>query len=373
MNEPNDGPRRHTLKEAISVIPASCYENPTRKAIPYLLRAGLIYALAVAGLVSTDNPWLVFLLWVLAGLAVSGLFILGHDACHGALFESKALCRSLGRILMLPALHVYSAWDMGHNRVHHAFTIRQERDFVWHPLTEGEYRGRSHWRKIVHRIEWSILGAGLYYLVEIWYKKMVMLKPANKLAQPIAQDKRLVLYFVVGTLALAVVGGLALGAGAAYGVWVWTKIIIVPWLMFTHTIGATVYVHHIHPEIPWHADGLWSKFKGQVAGTTNLHIPALFNVFFHNIFVHIPHHVDPRIPFYHLPAAGQAIKAHYHEVVHEQRFSLRDYLRATRRCKLYDFECCRWLDYRGRPCPPNEVQIPGRPQVYGDDQSGSDL
>ena len=337
-----------TLKEVIAIIPDYCYERPIQKAIPYLGRAIAFYGLVLLGLLITDEPLLLILLWVLAGLCVSGLFILGHDACHGALFDSKTLCRFWGRLLMLPSLHIYGAWDMGHNRVHHSFTVRQHKDFVWHPLTEEEYRGLSRLQKFMHWLEWSALGAGLYYLVEIWWMKMVVLRPTNKLAASITEDRRFVGFFVFFSIALAVGVGQVFGSSVIYALWCWCKLVLVPWLIFTHIIGATVYIHHIHPDIPWHADGLWSKFKGQVGGTTNIRVPALLNLFFHNIFIHIPHHVDPRIPFYHLPAAAQAIKEHYPEAAHDQPFKFWDYARTTRRCKLYDFESNTWLDYRGR-------------------------
>lgn len=348
MTEQYDSDHQHTLKEVIAIIPSSCYENSTRKAIPYLVWAVFIYSLALLGLLSTDNPVLLVPLWVLTGLSISGLFILGHDACHGALFASKRLCRAFGRILMLPSLHIYKAWDMGHNRVHHSFTIREHKDFVWHPLTAQEYRELSRLQKVMHRIEWSVFGAGIYYLLEVWWKKMVVLRPSKKLAQPIKEDKRFVLYFLLLSIIGAVAIGQIVGASAVYVLWVWCKVVIVPWLIFNHIIGATVYIHHIQPGIPWHADGLWSKFKGQVEGTTNIRVPALLNLFFHNIFIHIPHHVDPRIPFYNLPAAAEVIKEHYRDKVHDQPFKFRDYLRATKCCKLYDFAGNVWSDYRGR-------------------------
>ena len=357
MTDPHDSEHQHTLREAISIIPDSCYENPTGKGILYLLWAVLIYGFSLGALFYTDNPVLLLALWVLTGLSVSSLFILGHDACHGALFKSKKLCRAIGRALMLPSLHIYNAWDMGHNRVHHSFTIRQHKDFVWHPLTAQEYHGLSRLQKAMHRIEWSAFGAGIYYLLEVWWKKMVVLRSSKKLAESIRQDKRFVLYFVLLSVAGAVAIGLASGTGAAYALWVWCKVLIVPWLIFNHIIGATVYIHHIQPDIAWHADGLWSKFKGQVEGTTNIRVPALLNLFFHNIFVHIPHHVDPRIPFYHLPAAAEAIKEHYPEEVHDLPFGLYDYWRATKNCKLYDFDENVWLDYRGRSPQAEDLAV----------------
>ena len=66
-------------------------------------------------------------------------------------------------------------------------------------------------------------------------------------------------------------------------------------------------------------------------------------MWFYNIFVHVPHHVDMRIPFYELPRAAKAIRDAFPETVREQRFTIRQYLRTTRNCKLYDFDHGRWL------------------------------
>jgi omega-6 fatty acid desaturase (delta-12 desaturase) len=80
--------------------------------------------------------------------------------------------------------------------------------------------------------------------------------------------------------------------------------------------------------------------------TTILRAPRLVNrLWLHNIFVHVPHHVDARIRFDKLPTAAEAIAAAYPGVVRSSRLSLRDYLRTTRTCKLYDFDGGRWLPY----------------------------
>ena len=80
--------------------------------------------------------------------------------------------------------------------------------------------------------------------------------------------------------------------------------------------------------------------------TTILRMPRLINrLWFHNIFVHIPHHVDARIPFHQLPQAATAIASEYPDTVKVERFSMIDYARATRSCKLYDFEAGCWLPY----------------------------
>ena len=126
----------------------------------------------------------------------------------------------------------------------------------------------------------------------------------------------------------------------------WSLLIVVPFLVFVQIIGWTVYVHHVSPEIRWWTRRNWSQFKGQMESTTIMRFPRLVNrLWFHNIFIHVPHHVDARIAFHQLPAAAAAISDAYPGTIESQRFSVRKYLWATRTCKLYDFEAGRWLPY----------------------------
>jgi acyl-lipid omega-6 desaturase (Delta-12 desaturase) len=75
-------------------------------------------------------------------------------------------------------------------------------------------------------------------------------------------------------------------------------------------------------------------------------VPGLVNrLWFHNIFIHVPHHVDTRIPFDKLPRAASAIAAAYPHTVRSSRLSISQYVRTTQACKLYDFEAGRWLPY----------------------------
>ncbi|MGQ0826467.1 MAG: fatty acid desaturase [Actinomycetota bacterium] len=336
--------RSDTLAPVLRVIPERCYARNTAKGLAYICRAVAIYAVALTALVLTNTWWLVIPLWMLAGLAVAGLFVLGHDAAHRALFDSQRLNRTLGRALMLPSLHVYEAWVLGHNRIHHGHTLRQGMDFVWHPITVDEYRALPRWKRLRHRGEWSWLGAGLYYGREVWWNKMMTFTPPDRYRAAIRRDARFV-YAGAGlaTVAATTVGWLVGGPlGAA---WLVVKLFVVPFLVFLCLIGFTVYVHHIAPDVRWWPRRTWTSFAGQVEGTTVLEVPRLANVFFHNIFVHVPHHVDVRIPFYALPEAAAAIKAAFPDEVHYGRLRLRDYVGSTRTCKLYDFDAQRWLTY----------------------------
>jgi omega-6 fatty acid desaturase (delta-12 desaturase) len=154
---------------------------------------------------------------------------------------------------------------------------------------------------------------------------------------------------LTSALGAVVVGAAVLGAftgGWIGAVWVPVKLLVVPFLIFVQVIGWTVYVHHVAPDIRWWTRRDWTQFKGQMESTTIVRIPAVVNrLWFHNIFVHVPHHVDARIAFHQLPEAAAAIAAAYPDTVRSSRFSIRSYLRATRACKLYDFDAGRWLTY----------------------------
>jgi omega-6 fatty acid desaturase (delta-12 desaturase) len=334
-----------TLSSAIDLIPESCYENPTWKGLLYVARALTIYGLTMTALFWAEAWWLVLPLWVLAGLSLTGLFVLAHDAAHGALFKSRRLCYVVGQLLMLPELHVYEAWVLGHNRIHHGHTTRGGGDFVWHPLTRDQYDALSPLRKLRHRIEWSWIGGGLYYMRDVWWEKMIRFTPPRKMARRINQDWWIVMtFFCAATAGLGVAGALHYGTLVG-GVWMWLKLLVIPWLLFNYAIGVTVYIHHIREDIPWHARHEWTKFKGQVEGTTISRVPRWLDVFYHHIFLHVPHHVDMRIPFYGLPAAAEALKRGLGEEVRDRKLRLSDYLRTVRRCKLYDFDRKVWSTY----------------------------
>ncbi len=333
-----------TLKPVIDVIPERCYERSTARGLWLLVRDLVLYGLAVWGLVSTDNPLLLVPLWLLAGLAVSALFVLGHDAAHGALFDSARLNAGVARLTMLPSLHATEVWIFGHNRVHHGHTIREGMDFVWQPLTVEEYEQLGAFGRLRHRLEWGPAGAGAYYLREVWWNKMVRFPKPERWRAAMRRDQALVIAFAAGTL-LAAIALAGLGSG---GIWLWVKVVVIPFLLFIQTIGWVVYVHHIDPDIRWWPRREWNKYRGQVQGTTVMWGPPGWELFFHWIMVHVPHHVDMRIPCYRLPMAARAIIAEFPDDVTERGLSLRTYLRATRTCKLHDFDTGTWLPYPGK-------------------------
>ncbi|MCD9625014.1 fatty acid desaturase [Rhabdothermincola salaria] len=358
-----EAPARGSLKPVLDVIPPEAYENPTWKGLAYLARDLVLYALVVAGLILVDNPIAVVALWVLSGLVISGLFVIAHDAAHGALFASKRMNRVVGTIAMLPAWHVYEGWVLGHNRIHHAYTVREGYDFVWHPYTPEQYAAMSPLGRLRHRIEWSWLGAGAYYLREVWWHKMIVGAPPKRWAAAVRRDRILVWSFVaLATLALGALGW-AMDGTVVGAVWMVVKVLVVPFLAFTYVIATFVHVHHIQPDIRWYRRREWTKFKGQMEGTTVLRARFGLNFFFHWIMVHVPHHVDMRIPMYNLELATAAIDEAFPGTVHDEPLRFRDFVANTRKCRLYDFDEGRWFTYRQArehlaAAPPTQAEQP---------------
>jgi omega-6 fatty acid desaturase (delta-12 desaturase) len=77
-----------------------------------------------------------------------------------------------------------------------------------------------------------------------------------------------------------------------------------------------------------------------------LRAPKVIDLFFHQIMIHVPHHVDVRIPMYNLEMAAAAIEEAFPGSVHDEPLRFSDFVRNTRQCKLYDFDEGRWLTYR---------------------------
>jgi acyl-lipid omega-6 desaturase (Delta-12 desaturase) len=112
-------PRKQSLNDIRAAIPARYYEPLRARGVLVLLQAAILYLVPLTLLALTDQWWAVPLLWVAVGLAIAGLFVLGHDASHGALFASRRVNHAVAVVCMVPSAHVEAAWNLGHNRIHH--------------------------------------------------------------------------------------------------------------------------------------------------------------------------------------------------------------------------------------------------------------
>ncbi|HET7487188.1 MAG TPA: fatty acid desaturase [Acidimicrobiales bacterium] len=312
-----------------------CYRRRPSLAVAWLLVDLALYALPLAGALLARSP-VARLAWGgLAGVGVAVLFVWAHDAAHGALFRSGRWAEVLGTAAMLPSLQLYRPWVYGHNRVHHGFTALSPIDWIWRPLTPDEYRSRSRWGRAAYRAERHWAGCGLHYLVQVWWKGMVRFRPDDRRRRSFRAAK-------AGTVAFAV----ALSAVAWRATGSWTGVaaaVVVPFLVFTWIIALVVYLHHTHPDVPFFADrDEWSPALGSVRCSTVIRSNPVVETLSHNIFIHAPHHVDSRIPFYRLPLAWEDLRRRYGADVVQYRLRAREVRRIFRTCQLYEFDTHTW-------------------------------
>lgn len=309
----------------------------------------LCFVVAIAAAVLASHPAVQLLAGAVAGFVIARLFILGHDACHQAFTPNRRLNRWLGRIVFLPSLTPYSLWEVGHNVVHHGYTNLKGFDFVWEPRTLAEYQALPAWRRGLERVYRSGWMPWLYYLVEIWWKRMMF--PSRR-HMPTRRPVFLLDCLLVSAAALAWIGGLVAAAFATGQSpwWVVAVGFVLPFVVWNGFIGFVVYVHHTHLGVAWYADkSAWAAAQPFVSTTVHLTFRGAMGSALHHIMEHTAHHVDMSVPLYRLKQAQKLLEARLAGHIVIQPFSWRWYARTARRCKLYDIERRCWTDYAGRP------------------------
>ncbi len=328
----------NTVRMAIS---DGCYRRSWMRAFGAFALDLTLYLGAMTGVFVSQSPWAKLVFGILAGCAVAFMFVWAHDAAHGALFESDRVAEVFGTLFMLPSFNMYRLWCHGHNRVHHGFTSFTPIDWIWCPLTPQQYAASSRGRRFVYRLERSPYTCALHYLLRVWWPGMVLFKPDPKTRDRtmVILDKWFTLLFAIGWSAVAWrFGGGFLGVVAG---------VVVPFLVFNYFIALFVYLHHTHPDVPYfdHRPE-WSNTIGQVYCSILVRCSRLSEMLVHNIMIHVPHHVEPRIPFYHLKRAYADLQREYGEFMHEYRFRWSTVRMIFKQCKLYDFETQVWYTFR---------------------------
>lgn len=329
------------VREARKVISGRCFERSTFKALGFYLLDLSLYAAFITGTLFFTSPWLKLGSGLLAGCAVAFMFVWAHDAAHGALFKNRRLAEVLGTVFMLPSLNMYRLWAFGHNRVHHGFTSYSPIDWIWRPWTPEEYASKSRLRRMVYRLERTPYGCALHYLINIWWRGMIRFKPEGSTVEQrrMRMNKLLTLGFFLGYSALVYwLGGGWLAIVAA---------VLVPFIVFNYFIALFVFLHHTHPDLPFFSDrAKWSQSIAQIFCSTVIRCSPVSEFLTHSIMIHVPHHLSPGIPFYHLKRAYRDVRKHYGEYIHEYRFRWSHVRHIFKRCKLYDYATDTWLTYR---------------------------
>jgi omega-6 fatty acid desaturase (delta-12 desaturase) len=262
----------------------------------------------------------------------------------------------LGRIAFLPSLTAYSLWDIGHNVVHHGYTNLKNFDFVWAPYTPEEFEALSPMQKLKDRVYRSGWAPGLYYMIEIWWNKMVFPNEKNMPTRRPIFTKDCWLITVFGAAWVGVMAWAAVATGQTIG-YILLMGVVVPFFFWVTMIGFVVYVHHTHVDVSWHEERTgWSKASPFVSTTVHLTFPFNIGALMHHIMEHTAHHLDMSIPLYKLKQAQNKLEELLPERIIVQPFSWSWYVQTARDCKLYDFKTDSWMTYEGKVTSPRAMK-----------------
>lgn len=323
------------------------------------LAAALVVVNAVAwvGLfgaaITVDATWAKICLATLVGICTGTMFVVGHDACHGSLSSNSRFNRFAAWLCFLPSLHPPTTWERGHNRIHHSWTNLAARDAGYPPLSIDQWHALSLMQKCVYHCYYTLLGMGIYYMINVWWRSLVWLGRDERAELRTARMYVIELFLFVAFISVQV------ASMALWGSWqdqslAWRAgeialCIVWPFAVWNWVMAFVTLQHHTHPRVRWFDDEKeWSYFQSQIGGTVHMKFPRIIEMAFANIFEHTAHHADKRTPLYNLPQSQRALEQQYPADVIVQHASLAHLRDVLARCRLYDYRAHRWMDFKGR-------------------------
>lgn len=197
----------------------------------------------------------------------------------------------------------------------------------------------------------NIIGWSLYYLIERWWD--MKLFPRSHMPEVHRKAAWPHFWFLLG-YAIVFVGALA--AAPLYTNMSSAQAVLLgavyPFMVFMALTGWALCLQHTHPDVAWlrgsNAQNKMFYDRGELLAVHWI-MPRWFGRLSHDVMDHPVHHLHPRVPCYRLRRAQARLDELLGEHALVEKFTLRSFLDALRRCKLYDFENHRWLDFEGRP------------------------
>jgi acyl-lipid omega-6 desaturase (Delta-12 desaturase) len=316
------------------LIPKECYVISPWRSWSALAMAFARIAVAEAILFFIEPRWGTSLVWqipalaaawLFAGWALTGLFVIGHDCAHMAFSTRRWVNELVGHVALSLEFTGFHNWRIWHN-FHHAKTQLRAVDPDWAEkmMTRAEYETAPLGEKAHVRLGF---GTPLGLLVGFWvgmFRRTFMKTLAPQIPLTRGAGRELFMSSVFMFATVAAVSWLLVRLG---GTWAVLKYYYVPAFIAAAHGAMLTYLHHTSPDaLVFDREG-WTPFRGQVVSTFNVRFPAICEAMWFDINIHLPHHLAPKIPWYHLKPAAEAIREARPELYIERQFSF-SYLRA---------------------------------------------
>ncbi|KAG8853284.1 hypothetical protein FRB96_008369 [Tulasnella sp. 330] len=359
-----------TVKDLLSAIPPHCFERSFFRSSLYLVGDFV----AISALLWTAQTYIPFIdpryislphpvlygaarlaAWGAytfgAGLLFMGLFVVGHEAGHGAYSTSKTANNIVGLLVHSFIGVPYHAWRISHAK-HHAQTSHLTADQAFVPNTredwglppldtekenlEGTAVSSDLAEVFEEVLEYSPFRSIYWLFIQLffgWPAYLIMNAKGQKNYPPwtnhfmprgpifaphqyrdiIISDIGVGIWFVALVFAIAHFGFVAV-----------FRTYIMPWFWYGHWLVFITYQQHTDPALPHYAAtsftfprGALSTFDRELMGG-----PGIFGKICNYICAtathgicetHVAHHVCSKIPHYHAWAAKAALDKRLHE------------------------------------------------------------
>ncbi|XP_020594054.1 omega-6 fatty acid desaturase, chloroplastic isoform X2 [Phalaenopsis equestris] len=318
-------PNNVTLKDIITTLPKKVFEIDDIKAWRSVLVSVVSYVLGI--LMIAKAPWYLLLLaWAWTGTAVTGFFVIGHDCAHRSFSRNKLVEDIVGTLAFLPLIYPYESWRFKHDK-HHAKTNMLLEDTAWHPIFKEEIDASPLLRKSL------IFGYGplrpwmsiAHWLM--WHFDLKKFKP-NEVGRVKISLACVFAFIAIGWPLIIYKTGIV----------GWIKFWLMPWLVYHFWMSTFTMVHHTAPHIPFKASDEWNAAQAQLNGTVHCNYPRWIEVLCHDINVHIPHHISPRIPSYNLREAHLSLQQNWGKYLNEANWNWRLMKTIMTTCHVYNKE-----------------------------------
>lgn len=345
---PHPSSRRELIR---ALLPFA--QPDTRTGVRLFVVDVLVYAVGLYLVLACQNLFVRGLGALLLGLKTSGLYTLAHDASHNTLTTSRRLNKILAVIGHLPSLMNQRLWTHDHLVMHHVKTNGPQKD-IYQPLSLQQYRDASPARRAWERLvrSGSILARIPACMVESRWLVEKFFPNSRLHSEKVRREAWPLSFLLIAWLTVLVGAAVLRDPGDGAGVALTLMLLLgIPLCLFHASLGLVSYVQHTHPDVPWFAEGdPRHNEMGQEALTVHVRMPERLATLIHNGLEHGAHHVLPAIPSYRLRPA----QAKLNELVGPERavvvpMSLAAFRDIARKCKLYDYENHRWLDFAGAP------------------------
>ena len=340
--------REPTLSEVKKTVREKCFQPNNKKASLFLLSG--IFQFLVASIFSYTvwslGYWMLFpIAWFVMGFVFTSLFVLGHDCAHESFTGNKKLNSLLGHILFIPTFYPYYAWKYSH-AAHHQHTNELYTlantvyfDNAWVPMTVNQYRSlkkKSPTRAFAYKITriFIPLGSLIHNVVYHYYpSKFKTDHKSNVLFSYIILS-------VLGSIIAAIIYYATNSIFAICHFW------FIPSLFFQFWMSLYTFLHHTSEGMSFYPKEEWNQYRGQIKSTTNYKMPRILSTLHFHIDIHIPHHLNIKIPSYMLLAAQSDLNmSKYSEDIQEEKFTWKHYFKTIKECNLWDESKNRYVRF----------------------------